>query len=104
MQHIDLEALDATIDPACITKVCSLMLEKLGIKDKRWEWLNDDINRDNHKLYNSLYAWIKKKIQQRDRTISDEEEDENELSNEDSMRNIQPHDQNKQSVKNRKNP
>ena len=49
------------------------MLEKLKQKDIRWELLQNDHSRTNHKLYRSLFNYMSRKIggEDEDKTASE---------------------------------
>ena len=51
------------------------MLERRKTRDIRWELLQNDPQKTNHKLYKSLYKWIEKKIseEEEEETLSDNE-------------------------------
>ena len=51
-----------TIDPTEVEKCCKKMLQVLNPFDDRWKMLLEEPNKKKHKLYNSLFNYVMKKI------------------------------------------
>ena len=84
---IKLHNMDVSEDPQFVTEVCELLLEKLGLYDWRWTQLRNEIDRPNHRLWRSMFSWVKKKIQQYQNTVSQSSDSQNAISNADTARN-----------------
>ena len=58
LPHLKLENMKLSDDPDTITEACDNLLDKLGRYDWRWNNLKNEINRQNHGLYKSLFTWM----------------------------------------------
>ena len=52
------------------------MLERCKKRDIRWEQLQNDTEKANHRLYKSLYRYMEKKIQKIDKQEIESDNDE----------------------------
>ena len=73
-----------TVDPIDVENCCDQMLGYCNAKKEKWGQLKDDPNRKEHKTYQSLFNFIRKKMEARLADPTDIEHDEKDPNSQDS--------------------